>query len=338
MFRTCIFCRSDLGSNEAVEEFPVGRRLAFDPARGRLWVVCRACERWNLSPLEERWEAVERMEQLFRDTRLRVSTEQIGLARLKEGTDLVRVGAPQRPEFAAWRYGDQFGRRRRRSMIGAGLGVGALGALIAGGTAVGISLGMFGPISNFILNRFVHGSPDEVIARLERPVGDEPAEIKRKDLNDVILRGVGVAEDFRIIVPRSASATRFKGTVLQYAGDEALSVAAQILPAMNRFGGNTRTVRDAVELLEQAGDPLRTFGMAARNVKYKKLVSQSAAVRLALEMAAHEEQERRALEGELLMLEQAWREAEEIAAIADRLLVPDAVAQAFARIRTMVGA
>jgi len=40
---------------------------------------------------------------------------------------------------------------------------------------------------------------------------------------------------------------------------------------------------------------------------------------LALEMAAHEETERRALEGELEHLEMAWREAEEIAAIADRL-------------------
>ena len=44
--------------------------------------------------------------------------------------------------------------------------------------------------------------------------------------------------------------------------------------------------------------------------------------RLALEMALHEEQERRALEGELWVLEQAWREAEEIAAIADKLLLP----------------
>jgi hypothetical protein len=42
--------------------------------------------------------------------------------------------------------------------------------------------------------------------------------------------------------------------------------------------------------------------------------------RLALEMAAHEETERRALEGELLELETAWREADEIAAIADALL------------------
>lgn len=42
--------------------------------------------------------------------------------------------------------------------------------------------------------------------------------------------------------------------------------------------------------------------------------------RLALEMAAHEESERRALEGELEELETAWREADEIATIADALL------------------
>ena len=58
MYSTCIFCHAGLGSNEAIEHFPVGRRLAFDAAKGRLWVVCSACERWNLSPLEERWEAI----------------------------------------------------------------------------------------------------------------------------------------------------------------------------------------------------------------------------------------------------------------------------------------
>jgi hypothetical protein len=40
---------------------------------------------------------------------------------------------------------------------------------------------------------------------------------------------------------------------------------------------------------------------------------------LALEMLLHEEAERRALDEELSELEAAWREAEEIAAIADRL-------------------
>ncbi|MBK7832510.1 MAG: hypothetical protein IPJ56_09245 [Gemmatimonadetes bacterium] len=85
MFSTCIFCNKPLGRNESIETFPVGERLAFDPARGRLWVVCRSCERWNLSPLEERWEAIEEAEKLYRDTRRRVSTDNIRLAKLASG-------------------------------------------------------------------------------------------------------------------------------------------------------------------------------------------------------------------------------------------------------------
>jgi hypothetical protein len=93
MYSTCIFCNASLGANEALEHFPVGRRLAFDAARGRLWAVCPRCARWNLTPLEERWEAVEECERLFSSTRVRVSTAQIGLARLAEGTELVRLGS-----------------------------------------------------------------------------------------------------------------------------------------------------------------------------------------------------------------------------------------------------
>src|SRR5881227_259069 len=117
MYAHCIFCHSSLGTNTVIETFPVGRRLAFDAAKGRLWAVCRKCERWNLTPLEERWEAVEDCERRFRAARKRVSTENIGLARLDEGLELVRIGEPLRPEVAAWRYGDQFGRRRRRAIV-----------------------------------------------------------------------------------------------------------------------------------------------------------------------------------------------------------------------------
>jgi len=121
MYSTCLFCHTELGANEAVEHFPVGRRLAFDAAKGRLWVVCRKCERWNLTPVEERWEAIEECERAFRGTKLRVSTEHIGLGRLREGTELVHIGAPLRPEFAAWRYGDQFGKRRKRQLAVTGV-------------------------------------------------------------------------------------------------------------------------------------------------------------------------------------------------------------------------
>ena len=33
MYSTCIFCKNSLGANEAIEQFPVGRRLAFDAKR-----------------------------------------------------------------------------------------------------------------------------------------------------------------------------------------------------------------------------------------------------------------------------------------------------------------
>ena len=52
MYSTCIFCHGPLGSNREVEHFPVGSRLAFDAVRGRPWVVCPACARWNLTPQE----------------------------------------------------------------------------------------------------------------------------------------------------------------------------------------------------------------------------------------------------------------------------------------------
>jgi len=74
MYSTCMFCNKPLGDNQVVEHFPVGRRLAFDADKGRLWVVCRKCERWNLSPIEERWEAIETCERIYMSTRVRVST------------------------------------------------------------------------------------------------------------------------------------------------------------------------------------------------------------------------------------------------------------------------
>ena len=58
--------------------------------------------------------------------------------------------------------------------------------------------------------------------------------------------------------------------------------------------------------------------------------------RLALEMAVNEGSERRALEGELAQLEEAWREAEEVAAIADSLFVPRQVAERLEQLRRAV--
>jgi hypothetical protein len=48
MYSACIVCKKTLGTNAIFETFPVGERLAFDAARGRLWAVCRHCERQEI--------------------------------------------------------------------------------------------------------------------------------------------------------------------------------------------------------------------------------------------------------------------------------------------------
>ena len=329
MYSTCLFCNASLGTNEVVESFPVGRRLAFDAANGRLWVVCRKCERWNLSPLEERWEAIETCERSFHDTRLRVSTDNIGLARVAEGLELVRVGPALRPEFAAWRYGDQFGRRRRRKMVRVGLGVGIVGGAIAGGVALGVSAGVgFGSGGWWIwrgiyasYRRIAYGSPQAVVARIPYAGGDgeEVIALKRHELEDVRL---GTAGGGRLLL----SLPRGRDSV-HLTGEDAERAAGYVLPAINWAGAEKRDVDRAVRLIEDSRKSPSEFvrELAQRAGVGHRLHELPSASRLALEMAAHEESERRAMQGELALLEAAWRQAEEIAKIADNLLVPPSV-------------
>lgn len=347
MFSTCIFCNKPLGRNESLESFPVGERLAFDATRGRLWVVCRSCERWNLSPLEERWEAIEQAERLYRDTRRRVSTDNIGLARLPEGTTLVRIGEPQRPEFAAWRYGDQFGRRRTRALVVAGAGVAATAAVVAGGAFAGAALGGFSYMFVELGQRLIHGSPEKIVARV-RTEQAGVIEVRRRHLAESAITpttdgGLGLY-------------LRYKNGSANFTGSEAQRLASILIPKVNRFGGKKSDVADAVRQIEYVGNSERylssmsrsaqsmmksiTEGVSTRKVRSRHnrfnkygLYSLPTPQRLALEMALHEEAERRALEGELEELERAWHDAEEVAAIADNLLVPASVDEQFRRLK-----
>ena len=90
-------------------------------------------------------------------------------------------------------------------------------------------------------------------------------------------------------------------------------------------------------MIERAGDSERAVHQlattSARHADKDRPLGLGFTRRLALEMALHEEQERRALDGELSELERAWREAEEIAAIADSLLVPSGVQKLLERLK-----
>ena len=113
-----------------------------------------------------------------------------------------------------------------------------------------------------------------------------------------------------------------------FAGEDARRVAAAIVPLLNDWGGSRPSVQGAVDEIESSGHPSRFLADVAKREQWGWMGRQGyirdmpKPTRLALEMSLHEEQERRALEGELWILEQAWREAEEIAAIADKLLLP----------------
>lgn len=328
MYRRCIFCSADLGTNDVLEEFPVGRQLAFDAWKGRLWVVCQVCSRWNLAPIEERWEPVEACERLFRDARLRAQSENIGLARLADGTRLVRVGEALTGELAAWRYGAQLVRRRKRYLVGSALGTGGVLAALGGLSAMGVGfMGFYG------LHAFVqHRQQQKVVYR----VPSLGVTIRRWHVPGINVtlddhtgseRGMALTvRDAHLKEPKwtRGDVRRHSNDVVTLSGDDAVAALRRTMLLVNHKGASAKRLDDAHAVLADAGSAdalVRRAG--ALGLGLGKRAGDADAVTgadaLAFEMALNEESERRALEGELIVLERAWREAEEIAAIADAL-------------------
>ncbi|MGI8497866.1 MAG: hypothetical protein ACR2OG_09840 [Gemmatimonadaceae bacterium] len=362
MYSTCLFCNTQLGSNDAVPTFPVGQRLAFDAEHGRLWVICPHCRRWNLSPIEERWEAVEECERLFRDTPTRVFRENIGLAQRPDGLDLVRIGKALRTELAAWRYGRQLTRRLPRrgggplkrfsSEAAHGLGRG-LDQLL------GWMPHVHTPYDTATWVR-VHRSPRRILDVIRTDAeGETLAVIRQMHLESATLLRPDRELPWRLLVAHDGGFATLEGT-------SGLRTAGRLLAAINGSGGSDEQVQQAVAKVADAGNPTGYFARVAsiamrtswgrypdaadrpeivtgqmqdrerialhitsRSFWGRGAIGSEPATalprlplvdRIALEMAANEDAERRALEGELAELQSAWREAEEIAEISDGLL------------------
>ena len=275
---------------------------------------------------------------MFRELRTRVSTENVGLARHPSGLTLVRIGDPLRSEFAAWRYGDQFGRRRKRYIWYTAAGATAVGAVLIGGLATGAISAVFLGQSGNLVNAWQNGR-----TRVKfRDADGQKHRLRLPELNRIRLLDDG--GDLQLEMWDRKGRER-----MVYEGDEARRLAGIIMPAFNASGAKRGTVQDAVGRIEDAGHPeqfiraaideaLTPTDKARRTIakgnqrRLRKgweplpeagfLTSLASPSKLALEMALHEEQERRALEGELKSLEIAWQAAEELAAIEDELLLP----------------
>lgn len=344
MYSTCLFCQGSLGKNDMIEAFPIGRRLAFDSDKGRLWVVCRKCARWNLTPLEERWEAIEECERAFSGTRVRVSTDHVGLARLREGLELIRIGQPQMPEFAAWRYGDQFERRRRKALIYLGVGGAAAIGNFASGSLFGPMLGIAGAsgvlsTAYLLTIGFSLFQRVRVRGRVAIPGERHPALVRESQLKKVRIVSSDGSWHIRMPIDGATLTGPDHGREVTLKGEAALRATATILSVANEAGADQKTVQTAVKLVTDLPDVSQLFINSTsrtwridphrnqwvldegrgKRPKETSLTNIPYEVRLALEMAANESIERRAMEGELAMLEEAWKQAEEIASIADNL-------------------
>jgi len=107
MYSRCLVCRAPFPETGVLGNLPRGDRVAYDPHRGRLWQVCRACRRWSLVPLESRWEALEELERMVSGKgRLQSRTEHIALFRV-DALEIVRIGSADLAEEAWWRFGQQ---------------------------------------------------------------------------------------------------------------------------------------------------------------------------------------------------------------------------------------
>lgn len=320
--------------------------------------------------MEERWEALEECERAFEITRLRISTDEIGLARVGEGLELVRIGKPKRPEFAAWRYGDQFGRRRRRRYIMGAAGVVALGSLGAGQMATGITIGGFAVLNvvqftHGLWNFYRRGKTLTTIQAHGQTIPVTAAQIesaqliwsRSKDDFSLLLPWKSILASLskpprHIIVSQEAEeflrkSFRWSEGIAELHGEDARYGLAKIIAQVNANGASSKVVKQAVEAVEKVGEADQFMRETAKTFAANRPSADIASryvggglrqlpreLRLGMEMAVNEENERNVLLGELELLKEEWRAAEEIASISDKLLVSRAVQEDLQGLKT----
>ena len=160
------------------------------------------------------------------------------------------------------------------------------------------------------------------------------------DHRPIVATGKPSSRRLLMSVPRAFVVNRRSDNTRLDPADAPAALAA-LLPVINGRGGSRSKVQAAVELVGEAGDATKLLNAAASlaikpgwDKKTRgRLSTLPLEARLALEMATHEEDERRALDGELAVLEARWKEAEEIAAISDNMFVPASVTDWMQRLR-----
>jgi len=313
MYRTCAFCNGKLDGDGGPSGLGVGRRLAFDEWKGRLWVICPKCSRWNLAPIDDRLERIETLARAAGEGRVAAATEHVALIRW-QSYDLVRVGKPRRIELATWRYGERLKARRREQLkFVLPVTVAALGLAVAVNVAAGGSFGVFfWNMPNFARMMYTGIIGRRRVSLVEPPICERCGSVLDLQAKHVAYARVVRHAQADVALILSCPTCRTEGAML--VGRDAQAALRQGLTYLALARGSRQRVEDAARLVERAGGPDQLISEVAR----RELTLRSLGVerRLALEMAVDER-------AEIEELERRWKEAEEIAEIADGTLSSD---------------
>lgn len=310
MFSSCGFCNAAFDGDGGPSGLGVGRRIAFDDWKGRLWVVCPRCSRWNLTPFDDRLERIEAVARAASQGRIAASTDQVALIRW-ERYDFVRVGKPPRVELATWRYGERLrNRQRERMKVVIPLTVAAIGLGIAANVAAGGGFGVIVWNVHHIVDRIYVG----MVGRRRVNLDEAPICVHCGSVLELRAKHIQYAR----VVPDShaemavlVSCPRCRQDAAQLTGTDALQVLRQGLTFLNLDKGGRRKAEDAAREVDKSGGAdYFVREIARRELTLRSLRPERG---LALEMAVDER-------AEVEELERQWKEAEEIADIADGTL------------------
>lgn len=329
MFTRCLSCHRPFSENQSLERLRRGRRLAYDPDRGRIWTLCDACRAWTLAPIEERWEALEELERITRDRgRVLASTDHVGLIEV-EDLEVVRVGEANLPEEAWWRYGSELLRRRRRRNVNQALEIaGMVGLTLASGGAAGMfimgdGIGILSEFQRWRRYGRTAWRGEALCSRCGGPLTKlRFAASKHLRVDGVAAEGIALIHPCRRCrvrgVARPDAVHRIEGVAAEH-------VLRRVMAHRNFGGGKEKDVRRATDLIRQAGSPVafvHQLGPGDLTLREVGNVKKRLPNSLALEIAVNDDAERRLLRMELSAIEARWREEEEIAAIIDGELTP----------------
>ncbi len=325
MFTRCLFCHKPFPTNGELGHLPHGRRIAYDPARGRLWTICERCHRWNLCPIEDRERALYGLERLARDHGTLVArTANISLLRAGR-LMLIRVGRAALAEQAWWRYGRELRQRKAsyesvRSKVTAA----TFGAVAYVGNALGLNDDDVvidwedTPVADVL--RWRHFGWAAWHGRERCPYCQSTLRALRYDLSWWVhpLRGADGRLGVGIPCQRCDPWTPEK--VYELHGDVAENVLRRVLAYQNIMGASERRIVQATRAIEHVGSA-GAFAMSVTDQR-RSLWKMRGTDAVALEIALNETVEQRMLDLEIWALEYLLKREEELARIIDDELTP----------------